>query len=168
MNIPDPVHKAFAYFSLGGNLGDRRGNLVEAQRMIAEQIGAVERASKIYESSPWGFTSDHPFYNCCLLIRTVLTPPDLMRKALQVEKDMGRVSIKSGYADRIIDIDLLIYDNLVLKQPGLVLPHPRMEMRKFVLVPLAEIAPGLIHPVSGLTMIELLDRCEDSSEIIPA
>ncbi len=167
MNHPNRTDRAFAFFSLGSNLGDRTGNLKEARRLMEERMGRIERASKVYESSPWGFASDHPFCNICLLVRTVLTPPDLMRKAWQVEKEMGRVSEKGGYADRIIDIDLLLFDDMVMDLPGLVLPHPRMEMRKFVMVPLSEIAPDHIHPVSGLTMAEILNRCQDPSEITP-
>ncbi len=109
MIITDQAHMAFASFSLGSNLGDRRGNLIEAQRLMRLRMGRIERVSKIYESSPWGFTSQHPFYNCCLILSTQLEPSDLMEKALQIEKEMGRVREKSGYADRIIDIDLLLY-----------------------------------------------------------
>jgi len=167
MNNSKQPDNAYAFFSLGSNLGDREGNLKEAQRLMEEQMGRIERMSKVYESPPWGFTSDHLFCNMCLLIRTVLTPPDLMKKALQVEKEMGRVSEKGGYADRIIDVDLLLFDDMVLDLPGLVLPHPRMEMRKFVMIPLSDIAPDHIHPVSGLTMAEILARCQDPSEITP-
>lgn len=165
MIITDQAPMALASFSLGSNLGDRRGNLIEAQRLMTLKMGRIERVSKIYESSPWGFTSQHSFYNCCLILSTQLESLDLMEKALQIEKEMGRVSEKSGYADRIIDIDLLLYKDLVLNKSGLVLPHPRMEKRKFVLVPLVEIAPDHIHPVSGLTMAEILENCQDPSQL---
>jgi len=160
-------HRALAYFSLGSNLGDRMGNLEVARSLMEEKMGRVEQVSKVYESSPWGFSSENPFYNCCLILSSGLKPADLMGKALQVEQELGRVREKSGYSDRLIDIDLLLYEDLVLNQPDLILPHPRMEMRKFVLLPLVELAPSLIHPVSGHTMAELLEQCRDPSGINP-
>lgn len=156
-----------ACFSLGSNLGDRIGHLEQAQALMADIMGMVEIVSRVYQSPSWGYSSDHVFYNCCILMRTRLEPLSLLETALQVEHGMGRVRQGGGYSDRIIDIDLLIYGEHVLDHPTLILPHPRMHERRFVLVPLAEIAPDLLHPVSGLSMATLLERCQDPSEVIP-
>ena len=156
-----------AYFSLGSNLGDRKGNLESAIQLLGERSGTIDALSGVYESPSWGYTSAHSYYNSCLGLRTSIEPVDLVEIALQVERDLGRVRPAGGYDDRIIDIDLLLYGDLVMDHPRLVLPHPRMSDRGFVLVPLAEIVPDMVHPVSGITISSLLDRCSDRSVVIP-
>jgi 2-amino-4-hydroxy-6-hydroxymethyldihydropteridine diphosphokinase len=158
---------ATAIFSLGSNLGDRIKNLEEAIRLMGKQMGGDQKSSMIYQSIPWGYDSKQNYYNCCLLIHTSIPPLELLDLALEVEIDMGRMREGAGYADRVIDIDLILYDDLVVNHPRLVIPHPRMSERKFVLVPLAELSPDHIHPVSGLSISELLDRCSDTSPVSP-
>jgi 2-amino-4-hydroxy-6-hydroxymethyldihydropteridine diphosphokinase len=156
-----------ACFSLGSNLGDRVKYLDSARMLMAERMGKVESVSGIYESPSWGYASDHSYYNCCVVIRTGLSPLALIDLALEVEREMGRNREGGNYADRIIDIDLLLYGDKVMVHPRLRLPHPRMGERRFVLVPLAEIAPDLVHPGSGLSIARMLERCQDPSEVSP-
>jgi len=154
-----------AYLSLGSNLGQREGHLEEARKLILNQTGELERISRYYESEPWGYSSGNRFYNCCLSLRTTLDPLPLLDMLLAIEKQMGRERAGKGYSDRIIDIDLLLFGDILLDHPRLTLPHPAIEKRRFVLVPLAEIAPGLIHPVTGISISQMLQQCDDQSGI---
>lgn len=155
----------FTCLSLGSNLGDRKSNLKRATRLLEERAGSIVRISGVYESASWGYTSLHPYYNCCLEIRTGIQPLNLMELALGIELEMGRKRNPGRYDDRIIDIDILFYGDLVLEHPQLILPHPRLSERGFVLVPLAEILPELVHPLSGKTVGELLENCPDAEGI---
>jgi 2-amino-4-hydroxy-6-hydroxymethyldihydropteridine diphosphokinase len=155
------VKDHLVYFSLGSNLGDRQLNLVEAMTRMTGKIGRMVATSRIYETAPWGFESEHAFYNCCIGMKTPLDPLLLMEEILRIETSLGRKRTEGGYADRRIDIDILFYDDLVLQHPRLVLPHPSLEKRRFVLTPLSEIAPGLIHPVSQCKVSQLLEQCAD-------
>jgi 2-amino-4-hydroxy-6-hydroxymethyldihydropteridine diphosphokinase len=160
-------HKAGAYLSLGSNLGDRFTYLQKAICEIADRLGKVERVSRTYESPSWGYRSANNYYNACLLLRTSHGAEEVMKGLLEIEADMGRSRAGGGLADRVIDLDLLLYDRLVTDTPWLRIPHPRMEERRFVLEPLAEIAPELIHPVIGLTIVELLKQCPDKTALRP-
>ena len=133
------MHKV--YLSLGTNLGNRKRNIREAIEKIEELIGVVLRQSALYETKPWGFSSPNDFINSCILVDTILAPRQLMEKLQEIEKEMGRTlkSINGEYHDRIIDIDTLMYDDLKINEPDLVIPHPLMEEREFVMVPLKEI-----------------------------
>jgi 2-amino-4-hydroxy-6-hydroxymethyldihydropteridine diphosphokinase len=169
-----PPANHLAYFSLGSNLGDRVRNLDLARELMAVGMGTVKTQSGYYISPPWGYRSDHDFYNCCLALRTALDPLALLEEAQKVEMEMGRIrqegalpGLNREYRDRIIDIDLLMVDDLIMDLPRLILPHPGMTGRGFVLVPMTEIAPDLVHPVSGITMSGLLERCPDPSKVIP-
>jgi len=155
------------YLSLGSNLGQREQHLDEAVKLIQSRIGKIEAVSSYYESEAWGYTSENRFCNCCLSIRSNLPPLLLLDRVLEIEKEMGRERGGAGYSDRIIDIDLLLYGDNQLDHPRLSLPHPSMEDRRFVLVPLAEIAPELIHPVSGLSISAMLRECSDLTEVFP-
>ncbi|MDD2437942.1 MAG: 2-amino-4-hydroxy-6-hydroxymethyldihydropteridine diphosphokinase [Massilibacteroides sp.] len=133
---------------LGTNLGDREKNMLTAVALLAERAGTILALSALYETEPWGFESENPFFNAALILETELSPLDLLLLTQRIEREMGRVEKSSGtYHDRLIDIDLLLYDDIVLESPLLMLPHPLMHQRKFVLQPLEEIAPGWIHPV---------------------
>lgn len=166
-NLTKPVKGNAIYLSLGSNLGDRKGNLTRAREAIRQQIGEEALVSKIYQSEAWGYSSPHGFYNCCVELFCSLEPLALLNALLAIEESMGRTREGGGYADRIIDIDLLFYGDRILEHPRLILPHPALERRRFVLVPLAEIAPELVHPRSGLNILEMLDRCPDQALLSP-
>jgi len=156
-----------ACFSLGSNMGERKMNLERTARLLSARIGRLESLSGMFESPPWGYASDSAYINCCLAIRTSMDPLDLMDIALEIEREMGRTREGSGYSDRIIDVDLLLYGDLVVDHPRLIIPHPRMGLRRFVLVPLAEILPDLRHPVTGQNISEMLESCPDQSTLTP-
>ncbi len=155
------------YLSLGSNLGHREQHLEEAMKLIQSRIGGLESVSRYYESEPWGYSSEKRFFNCCLSVQTTLGPLLLLDQLLEIEKEMGRQRGGMGYRDRVIDIDLLLYGDSQLDHPRLTLPHPAMGIRRFVLVPLAEIAPELIHPVAGISIRKMLKQCADQSEVTP-
>ncbi len=133
------MHKV--YLGLGTNLGNRKRNIREAIEKIEEQIGNVVRQSALYETKPWGFSSPNDFINACILVETPLAPQQLLETTQHIERQMGRTgkSINGEYQDRIIDIDILLYDDLHVNQPDLQIPHPLMEQRDFVMTPLKEI-----------------------------
>ena len=129
------------YLSLGTNLGNRKRNIREAIEKIEELVGEVIRQSALYETKPWGFSSPNDFINACVLVITSLAPRQLLESLQRIEKEMGRMekSVNGKYYDRIIDIDILLFDDLKINAPDLVIPHPLMEEREFVMKPLREI-----------------------------
>lgn len=143
-----------AYFGLGTNLGDKEQNLRLAVQHIEERIGKVVSLSAFYATAPWGFASDNAFLNAVICVETSLPPLEILSVTQSIEKEMGRThkSVNGVYSDRVIDIDLLLYGDLVLDTPVLRLPHPLMQERRFVMEPLAEIAPDVMHPVLGKTL----------------
>lgn len=167
MKISDADKEHLACFSLGSNMGDRFAYLEHARSMLEEKAGRLVRLSAMYESPAWGYESDQTYINCCLAIYTHKDPQHLMEIALEIERQMGRRREGTGYSDRVIDIDLLLVEDVVMDLPQLILPHPRMSERRFVLVPLAEILPGLQHPLSGQTISDLLEACPDQSPVRP-
>lgn len=134
------IHKV--YFSLGSNLGDKEGNIREAIRRIGELIGEVDRQSTLLATEPWGFESDNTFVNAAIRCTTSLSPFEILNITQDIERAMGRThkSVDGQYHDRIIDIDILIYDDLHITTPQLTLPHPLMKERDFVMIPLKEIS----------------------------
>lgn len=152
------------YIALGSNLGNKRRNLVTAAALLAERAGEVGAISSFYETEPWGFESEHSFLNAAMMLETTLAPLDLLRLTQEVERELGRTAkTDSVYHDRLIDIDLLLYGEEVINQPGLQIPHPLMHRRAFVMTPMAEIAPEVVHPVLGKTMKALSDLLESEN-----
>lgn len=148
---------AIAYLALGTNIGNKRRNMITAAALLAERVGDVLALSGFYETEPWGFQSVHTFLNAALQLETALSPLELLKATQQIELEMGRTEKSNGvYHDRIIDIDILLYDDLILQTPELTLPHPLMHERRFVMEPLSEIAPNVIHPVFGKSVISLM------------
>lgn len=166
MKMKDVGNASLAVFSLGSNLGNRIINLEKAVSALKKRAGGLKSVSGMYESPSWGYDSDQPYINCCLALLTREKPLRLMEIALEIEEEMGRKRKGIGYSDRIIDIDILLVEDLVMKEENLTLPHPRMSERRFVLVPLAEIVPDMRDPVSGLSIKDLLGRCTDTTSLV--
>lgn len=136
------------YLGLGTNLGNREKNINVAVDNIQKLIGKQISLSTLYETEPWGYTSENMYVNAVISVETELTPQQVLSITQNIEREMGRAkkSLNGQYADRIIDIDILLYDNMIIKTPELTIPHPLMTKRMFVMQPLAEIAPDLIIP----------------------
>lgn len=148
---------SLVYLGLGTNLGDKERNLENALTILSLEVGKILRQSSYYVSKPWGFDSANEFLNVVVLVETNLPPFDLLGKTQEIERKLGRtIKTSEDYADRLIDIDILLYDNLIIDQPTLKIPHPLMTERDFVLIPLSEISPNLVHPVSGKSIVDLL------------
>ncbi|MCB9263473.1 MAG: 2-amino-4-hydroxy-6-hydroxymethyldihydropteridine diphosphokinase [Lewinellaceae bacterium] len=149
------------YLHTGTNLGSREANLRRANEWIGQEIGPIGEASKVYRTKAWGITDQPDFLNQALRVSTLLPPFQLLERIQAIERRMGRVrEVKWG--ERIIDIDILFYNNEVIDTETLTIPHPYLHYRNFVLLPLMDIAAGLVHPVFGLTIAELYARSEDT------
>jgi 2-amino-4-hydroxy-6-hydroxymethyldihydropteridine diphosphokinase len=149
-----------AYLLTGGNEGDRYLNMQQARTNIEHICGRLLQVSSLYETAPWGKTDQADFLNQVLLIETKWSPRELLKVILQLEEKGGRIRTVKN-APRTIDIDILFYDHMVIEEPGLSIPHPRIADRRFVLEPLNEISPGFEHPVLHKTIHQLLLECTD-------
>ena len=153
------------FLGIGTNLGNRELNLEQAITRIEEFIGPVLMTSSIYETEPWGFQTEDKFLNLVVKAETKLTPSGLLGRILMIESLMGRVRGPNRYSSRLIDIDILVYEEMIIDQESLKIPHPLLQERRFVLVPLCEIASEMIHPVLKKSYAELLKICEDKNEV---
>lgn len=156
---------SIAYLLTGSNLGQRQENLCLALTALDGDAGKVQALSAVYESPPWGFEHPNAFLNQAIRLDTTLSPQELLKVILNTETALGRQRNDHGYAARTIDIDILFYDDLILTDKNLSIPHPRFHERRFALMPMADIAAGLIHPVLKKTVKELLDSCSDHSKL---
>lgn len=153
------------YLGLGTNLGDKKQNLMQAIEKLSLALGNAISVSPFIETEAWGFSSQNSFLNCVVEFSTAMEPHELLKTTEQIEKHLGRTnkSTSNGYSDRIIDIDILLYADDIIESPTLSIPHPLMHKRLFVLEPMAQIAPQVIHPIHGKSIKQLLDDLIESN-----
>lgn len=154
-----------AYILLGSNEGDRLFHLSKALELIEQEAGAVSKRSEVYITVAWGYQEQPDFLNQVICIETVLSPQQLLKQLLEIEQMLGRTRTDTKWRQRIIDLDILFYNELVLKEESLCIPHPFIQDRKFVLIPLLEIAATLVHPVFGKDITSLTLECKDTLEV---
>lgn len=155
-----------AYLLTGSNLGNRRENLQHVRQLIDRSCGSITGASPVYETAPWGKTDQPPFLNQALKLRTRLSAPLLLEELLATEREMGRTRGEK-YGARIVDIDILLYNQLVIHTDALTVPHPELQNRRFALTPLCDIAPRVVHPLLRKTIHTLLKECPDTLPVAP-
>ncbi len=153
------------YLHTGSNLGDREDNLRQVNGLIEQFIGKIKKPSRLYETQAWGITSQPDFINQALIVETTQSPHEVMKNIIKIEELMGRVESEKWTA-RVIDIDILMYDNQVINEKDLKIPHPHLHERNFVLVPLMEIAGEVIHPVLNLPIEDIYFECNDPLDVI--
>lgn len=156
----------FSLILIGSNQGQRELTISQSIKMLAERCGEVFLLSSLYETEPWGFIAEQNFLNQVVALDTEMNPYDLLRELLMIEKELGRKRHDvEGYESRPIDLDILYYDDMIINDDDLILPHPRLHKRRFALMPLCDIAADFIHPVFKRSNRELLKECEDISEV---
>jgi len=145
------------YLGLGSNMGDKRANLLQTVALIGAKVGRVVCLSRFYETEPWGYASTNTYLNAALGVETKLSPFEVLSVTQDIERELGRTtkSTEGGYADRPIDIDILLMGEWAMRTANLTIPHSLMHERLFVLEPLVEIAPTVVHPVLGKTICQL-------------
>lgn len=151
----------------GSNMGDKNEIFAQACLLINNRCGHVAAVSSAYESEPWGFEAEEWFLNRLIIVETELEPEEMMRRLLEIEKELGRVRHPEteGYTSRTADLDILYFGDRVMVSDSLIVPHPRLHKRRFTLLPLCEMVPQFVHPALQLTQTELLERCPDTSEV---
>jgi 2-amino-4-hydroxy-6-hydroxymethyldihydropteridine diphosphokinase len=152
------------YLLLGSNLGDRLFLLKQAAGYIETQAGTIVQYSSIYETKSWGKTDEPDYLNQVLLINTMLQPHELLAKLLEIELLLGRKR-EEKWGSRTMDIDILFYDDMIINEPGLTIPHPQLHNRRFTLEPLVELAPNFIHPVLQKALKKLKDDLQDELQV---
>lgn len=157
------MHKVF--IGLGGNIGNKPENFIRAHELVSKKLGKIILKSSVYETPPWGFNSEHLFWNQAVCIETILEPLELLWRIKEIEEMFGLKSKDERYTNREMDLDILYFDDDFLEDKDLTIPHPRIHERKFVLVPLVEIAPDFKHPLLRMTNLTLLENCKDKSII---
>ncbi|TFH39423.1 MAG: 2-amino-4-hydroxy-6-hydroxymethyldihydropteridine diphosphokinase [Bacteroidia bacterium] len=151
---------ATVYIGIGSNLGDRHIFIEDSLLRLERDVGNIVTRSTVIETEPWGFDSADSFLNMVTKIETLLSPGGLLESLLKIESDMGRIRSEPGYRSRVIDLDILFYDDLIIDSGDLAIPHPLLHRRLFVLQPMSEIAPDLVHPVLNKSISELLCELE--------
>jgi 2-amino-4-hydroxy-6-hydroxymethyldihydropteridine diphosphokinase len=159
------IKKNHVILLLGSNLGDRIMMLDLAIAEISTRIGTILKQSSVYESAPWGFNDDNNFLNKAVEVVTSLQPHDLLKEIHSIEELLGRIRIPGPYRSREIDIDILFFNDIIISNEDLIIPHPHLPERRFALVPLAEMASDLVHPMLKKRISELLADCEDYSVV---
>lgn len=149
------------FLILGGNMGKRDEVIFHALRKIDRQIGKICLQSGIYETAAWGYENQAAFYNCVVELETEKNATEVLEKVLNIENQIGRVRTEAKWQERLIDIDILFFNDSIIEESNLRIPHPLLHKRKFTLIPLKEIAPDFIHPILQKSVAELLDSCED-------
>jgi 2-amino-4-hydroxy-6-hydroxymethyldihydropteridine diphosphokinase len=157
------MHQVF--LGIGGNIGNKHNNLTNVLLLIEKELGAIRKKSSVYETPPWRFQAEENFWNMVVKIETRLNPDELLQKIKTIEEEFGRKPRTEDYSSREMDIDILYFDDLVIENERLKIPHPHIAERLFVTVPLAEIAPEKKHPLLQKTSRKLLESCGDKSEI---
>lgn len=161
------MSEAVAYLGLGTNLGDRWANLRGALRLLASRPGLrLLRCSQVYETEPWGFTEQPPFLNCVAEVASTLEPEALLARCKEIEERLGRLP-GPRWGPRLIDVDILLYGTQVVELPHLEIPHPRLHLRAFALIPLAELASSVVHPSLGRSVSELAQQAEGRDGVTP-
>jgi len=153
------------YLLIGGNLNDRFQLLEKANDSIANNIGTCIKKSSIYESEPWGFEASQNFLNQVLIFTTKLRPIEVLDECQKIENELGRIRESANYSSRTMDIDILFYNNEIITEPRLIVPHEHLHKRRFTLEPLAELTPSFIHPLLNKSLKELLENCSDMSNV---
>ncbi len=157
------MQKNFVFLELGGNKGDRLSLIKQAKKLLAQNSCKIIAQSSVYETPPWGFSATQNFYNQVIKIETAYSAIELIYELQKIEKILGRVRGPERYESRSMDIDILFFNCDIINKNDLTIPHPRLHLRKFVLVPMNEIAPGFIHPKLKLSIKQLLSDCTDPS-----
>lgn len=155
---------SLAYLLLGTNLGDKEDNLKKALKLL-KKLGKIKKHSAIYETEPWGFSDERNFFNMAVCLETTLNPFELLNELLHIEISIGRKRQEKQWIAREMDIDILFYDDKIIQDEFLTIPHSKLQNRKFALVPLNEIAPRLNHPSFGKNIATLLKECDDDCEV---
>ena len=153
------------YLLLGGNLGDKEQNLHLANVLIEQKTGSIPKKSNIFITAAWGKEDQAEFYNQVIKLKTLFSPIDLLKSILEIEEQIGRKRTNDKWQERIIDIDILFYNEEVIDVPELKIPHPFIQERRFVLIPMNEIASEMVHPILKKTIAKLLEECEDRLEV---
>jgi len=152
------------FFSIGSNIGNRRENINQAIMLLEGKVGYIQKVSSFYETQPWGLETQNDFYNIVLKLSTKLDIEEVFVKIMDIEKKMKRESRKK-WESRIIDIDVLFFNNDIINKVGIQVPHPWLHLRKFVLAPLAEIDADFVHPVLNKSVLEILNTCPDKLDV---
>ncbi|MBX3163404.1 MAG: 2-amino-4-hydroxy-6-hydroxymethyldihydropteridine diphosphokinase [Bacteroidetes bacterium] len=150
------------FLGLGGNTGNRLENLKRAVNALQKSCGRVLKQSSVYETEAWGFVSHKNYLNQVVSLETALSPQQLLKEILNIESELGRTRSENRYSDRSLDIDILLFNGEIISAENLEIPHPRLHERRFVLVPLNDVAPTVMHPVLKKTLSELLKNCQDT------